>query len=439
MNIVQILKEILTFILSISFFLILGLWMFLIYIDTRARLSVPKISNYFKKENSNYYHLNKLMLNTDNFRNSPFLSIIIPARNEHENIEKCIRSLLDQNYPDFEIIVLDDNSTDDTLERVRKINQELLSSTSSDMIIKTNRILKIVSLKGKPDNWTGKTWASEQGFIHSQGDILLFTDADTKYISKDTLALTVDYLLKENLDVLTGKSYIELIDPLSKIVMPLWTVFDIIFGRNPSKMNDPESREAYLLGAFIMIRKEVLRKMDGFTSVKNAIQEDKALGEISKERKYKVRIIEIDELVKSLWSRGPSSLWHGIERTLAPKIKKNRIEVIKNSMVIFVMSLLPFLMLPYSLWLAIEADLPYNNLTYNSNSFLLLVLNTLICIVIIVSVALKDKKLYRLNPIYSVFVPIASIFILIAYLNSIMKFERKKSMSIQWRARKAIM
>jgi glycosyltransferase involved in cell wall biosynthesis len=65
-------------------------------------------------------------------------------------------------------------------------------------------MLKIISLKYKPQGWKGKTWAMQQGYLQSKGDILLFTDADTTYISIDALVLTVSYMRKERLDALTG-------------------------------------------------------------------------------------------------------------------------------------------------------------------------------------------------------------------------------------------
>jgi chlorobactene glucosyltransferase len=129
----------------------------------------------------------------------PFVSVVVPARNEQGNIEKCILSLLAQNYPNFEVIVIDDNSTDDTLKIMKEIEKKVLPK---------NR-LKIISLIHKPDNWTGKTWASQQGYLQSSGSILLFTDADTNYNSKDTILLTISYMQKQKLDVLTGIAYTE--------------------------------------------------------------------------------------------------------------------------------------------------------------------------------------------------------------------------------------
>jgi chlorobactene glucosyltransferase len=110
----------------------------------------------------------------------PFVSIVVPARNERDNIKKCLLSLLAQDYPNFEVIVVDDNSTDKTL----KIVQDIKSKGRGPREDKSLPIdkLKIISLTEKPDKWTGKTWASEQGYLQSAGTILLFTDAETHTI-----------------------------------------------------------------------------------------------------------------------------------------------------------------------------------------------------------------------------------------------------------------
>lgn len=97
---------------------------------------------------------------------------LVPARDEEKNIERCLSSILDQDYPSFEIIVIDDNSTANTLQIMKKIKE------NNTNCLKANE-LKIISLDDKPSGWTGKAWASHQGYLHAQGKILLFTDADT--------------------------------------------------------------------------------------------------------------------------------------------------------------------------------------------------------------------------------------------------------------------
>ncbi len=134
-------------------------------------------------------------------KNLPFASIIVPARNEEEHIERCLLSLLSQEYPYFEIIAIDDSSTDGTLKIMHDIKDKTNKKKKTGL--PTDK-LKIISLKDKPENWTGKTGAPQQGYLQSKGDVLLFTDADTDYARKDVILQTGIYMQKHGLDVLTG-------------------------------------------------------------------------------------------------------------------------------------------------------------------------------------------------------------------------------------------
>jgi hypothetical protein len=126
----------------------------------------------------------------------PFVSVIVPARNEEDYIERCLLSLLCQDYPNFEVIAVDDNSSDNTFTIMQDIkNKKNLKAIGFPVEEK----LKVLSLKCKPDTWTGKTWASENGYLQSRGTILLFADADTNYVSKHLIRKAVSYMQKENL------------------------------------------------------------------------------------------------------------------------------------------------------------------------------------------------------------------------------------------------
>ena len=452
--------------LSVLFSAVLGSWIYLNIISLKSHFAVPAfrtaVSNSLTRKRRRHYLTNRLLntsitsnatLTIEHFSNElPFLSIIVPARNEEQNIENCIRSLLTQNYPNFEVIAVDDNSTDKTLEILMNIKEKishsepsaeqslpssaslLTSSTSST----SNTRLHVISLKDKPQGWKGKTWAMQQGYLQSKGDILLFTDADTTYISSDAILSSLTYMQRERLDALTSISFSELRDFISKTVMPLWDIFSVIFGRDPSKMNDPRSKVAYLLGAFIMIKKEVLEDIGTFDSVRDAIQEDKVLGEHLKYGGFKVRIIKAYDLISALWSRDAYTLWYGIERTLAPIIKDNALKVLWNLSILFFMALLPFLSLPYTIWLnAISREqlILFGGASL-SYSLFLFCLNSSCCIVTVVAVAAKDIARYKITPLYSAFAALSSFFLIIAYLNALLKFGLNHQKSIPWRGRK---
>ena len=134
----------------------------------------------------------KSMLRT--FNESPFLdkfekkecskpkvSIILPARNEEKFIEKCLNSLLNQDYDNYEIIAINDSSKDSTGNIIKKYSKKFPKVISVDA-------------KPKPDGWIGKNWACIEGYKKASGDLLLFTDADTTHTSS-VISLAVSHLL----------------------------------------------------------------------------------------------------------------------------------------------------------------------------------------------------------------------------------------------------
>jgi chlorobactene glucosyltransferase len=419
-------SQLVSMLLLITLFsVIIFSWMFLFIISIRSYLQTPLIIR--KKHYLTHHHSGHL----------PFVSVIVPARNEQDNIERCLRSLLAQNYPNFEVIVVNDSSTDNTVEIVRNMKSRETRQREEDRSPHMNR-LKIITVTEKPEKWTGKTWASEQGYSHSTGDILLFTDADTYYMHKDTIYETVSYMLKENLDVLTGVGFIELRDFWSKITMPLWNHFSIVLGANTGAMNNPKSKVAYLVGGFFLIHKKVLEAIGTFRSVKNAIHEDAGLGLLIKNTGYSIKIARIDNGVSALWSRDLQTLWHGIKRTFVPM---NKWQIFASLITLFFMALLPFLLLPYNLLLVIDtssgqlswiSDIskqgPHQQLTLLS-----FYLNLTSCIIIIISTAVKDIKKYRMTPTYSLLTFLGAGFIIISYIASIISLFTKQSIS--WRGR----
>ena len=373
----------------------------------------------------------------------PFVSIILPARNEQENIKKCLHSLLAQDYCNFEIIVVDDNSSDNTLSILFEVQKEYNKKQKNKRLPKfgqTKRnypILKIISLKDKPDDWTGKTWASEQGYLKSTGNILLFTDADTIY-KKNVISYVISYMVSKRLDVITGDPFVELRDFWSKISMPLWRLMSFTLGKDVKDVNNPKSKVALLMGCFVMIKREVFESIGTFKSVKNAIQEDQALGVRIKESGYKLRMIPMDNLIRALWSRDLSTLWQGIGRTLAPMILKEKEKVFINFVSIIFLTTLPHMLLLYTIYL----NFIYSNIFDVQNSIhifdnyyhILLIFNLIACLMSLIGIYIKTVKTYKINPLYTLLSPIGSIFLIIAYLSTIIPL-LLYSKSIEWKGR----
>ena len=423
--------KIVSFLFLSTVFAIINLsWMFLFVTSIRSYLHTPLVT---VKETHAIYHVS---------RHLPFVSIIVPARNEEDNIERCILSLLAQDYPSFEVIVVDDNSTDNTLRIVKDVKSRV-KGLSEDSSLSIHR-LKIITITEKPAKWTGKTWASEQGYLQSAGNVLLFTDADTYYMSKDTISQTVSYMQKENLDVLTGLPFIELRDFWSKVTMPLWNHFSILLGANTGAMNNPKSKVAYLMGSFFLIRRKVIEEVGTFRSVRNAIQEDRELGIRIKKAGYNMKIVRIDNAVSALWSRDLLTLWHGIGRTFAPMAK---LQIFTSLITVFFMAMLPFLLLPSALLLGAYTGTSDLNLLFwmvdVSSTFqqqeleqltvLFFYLNVISCLMIVIVVAVKDIKKYRITPVYSLLSFLGAGFIVISYIANVISLLSEQSIS--WRGR----
>ena len=151
--------------------------------------------------------------------------------------------------------MVDDNSTDETLGIAKTIK---------------DRRLKLITLKRTPPGWTGKSWASQVGYLASKGKILLFTDADTFYYNKFAVLETISLMQKERVDVVTGLPLIELRDFYSKLVMPLFNLFSILCAPSYSDLRDSQSNVGYLVGSFFIINRNVMDKIGGFRCVQSS-------------------------------------------------------------------------------------------------------------------------------------------------------------------------
>lgn len=439
---------------------ILALWAYLLIKALYSHLNTPVIRNSSR-------------IIQDNLKsNQPLVSVIIPARNEEGNIERCLLSVLMQNYSNFEVVAVDDNSEDRTLEIMKYIKSKQEFSEK----------LKIIPLPTKPENWMGKTWASQVGYMNSAGDILLFTDADSLFESTHTIELTVRQMLLDKLDTFTGVAYLPLIDFWSKVVMPVWNLFSVIFDRGIAEANDPESNVAFVMGSFFMIRRVVFEEIGTFQAVSSEIQEDRAFGSLLKRNHYGMKMFKIDSLVSALWSRDLYTLWHGIHRTLIPALVEHKSAVISQQLILFAMIIVPFLLLPYntaalvlpnssgydeppstvsamdsgsqihsselSSVLQQQQQIQNSVLTYDisltpSNreqspqlQSTIFWFNMSLCLLIIAATGIKGIMKHRLVPLYSILCFLGGFFLIAAYTYSIFPLlTRINIKSIQWRGR----
>ena len=349
----------------------------------------------------------------DRFENksttTPKVSVILPARNEEGFIGRCLESLRTQDYNDFEIIAIDDSSEDKTGE----IIEELAKKDSKIIHVTANE---------KPQNWMGKNWACMEGFKKATGDIMLFTDADTKF-EKNVMSLAVSHLQSDDLDALTVIPRLRCIDKITKITLPMLSTF--LHSRYSAlNVNNPKKKVGYFFGSFFVIKRRVYEEIGTHEKVKQEIIEDGALGKITKESGYALKMVRGEHLIEALYSRSSKEMWNGLNRLMVPLYHQNSASAVGVFFAVLFILFMPIPLLAYSV-IAFEPSL----------SFSTLLISAIISTITIFSASIMETRMgLNLSIVNSIFAPIGSIIVVLGFLSGIL--HANKSTAVSWRGRK---
>ncbi len=246
------------------------------------------------------YHMDIVVTPADAPESTPLISICVPARNEERNIRRCVEALLAQTYPNFEVIVLDDRSTDSTpqiLEELRKADYQSAPR------------LKVIHGSDLPPGWAGKPHALYQAAKSARGEWLCFVDADT-FAAPDAIASCYVKALETNADLFTIMTFQELGSFWEKVLMPL-VMTALSVGFSPRKVNDPNRRDAVANGQFIFIKRSVYDAIGGHEKVKDQIVEDKAISEQVKWNGYRLVLADGYALARTRMYTSLPQMWEG--------------------------------------------------------------------------------------------------------------------------------
>ena len=267
----------------------------------------------------------------------PKVSICIPARNEASVIERCVTSALKQNYPNFEVLVLDDQSTDGTGEILAKLS---------------GIINNLIHIKGKekPNDWLGKPWACHQLSEAASGEILIFIDADV-WLDEDAIPKAVSEL--SDVDAITVWPEQILDSFWEKQVIPLiyFALYTLLPARYVEK--EPKWLPAFLrnklapkfaaaCGQFIAFNKNAYSKINGHESVKDQIIEDVELAKNIKKSGLVLKMLQGVDLVYCKMYASNNELWNGLRKNFFVGFGKNIVFFLLMSILHLIVFVAPF-------------------------------------------------------------------------------------------------
>jgi hypothetical protein len=220
----------------------------------------------------------------------PLVSVIVPARNEAFNIERCVSSILSTSYPNLELIVVDDSSTDGTADLARKV-----ASGDPRPRIVTNPPL--------PDGWFGKQWACATGAKVARGQILQFTDADTVH-APDLVTRSVNAIERTRADLFSVAGRQELGGFWERIIQPqIFTILSMRYGGTESVNSSTRVSDKIANGQCIFVRRSAYDAVGGHASVRTFVAEDLMLAQrFFAAQKHVVIMLGVDQLSTRMYA-----------------------------------------------------------------------------------------------------------------------------------------
>jgi chlorobactene glucosyltransferase len=375
---------------------IFGVWMYFLMYMTKSFWQSPMLDSFDRTKVSRF----------------PKVSVILPARNERRYIAHCLDSLLGQDYSNFEIIAINDSSTDGTGEIMK-------AYAANDL-----RVMHI-DASPKPEGWTGKNWACYQGFLQARGELLMFTDADSEHLPS-TMSLAVGHLISENLEALTAVPRLICNDFWTKMTLPVLATF-LHTRFSPIRVNDPNSKTGYFFGSFFIITRNTYEAIGTHEGVKDELVEDGALGSKVKASKFRMKMVRGEFHIDAVWARDLPTLWQGLRRFMIPVYYQDKVDAYMMAMAVFFILFAPFASLPYLILASFAGNISFQILFGLQISAIAL---------IIVTTAVQCRLAIFESPLYAFTAPLSGALISLSFMSAIA--DAKKKGAVSWRDRKYV-
>ncbi|WP_170126213.1 glycosyltransferase [Paraliobacillus ryukyuensis] len=325
------------------------------------------------------------------------LSVLIPARDEEANIEACLSSVIQQTQQPYEIIVLNDHSTDNTKKLIRGLANK-------------HQSIRLVEGKSLPKGWTGKSYACQQLADHASGDWFLFVDADARLEPKAIEQMN-PILAKQGAGIVSGFPRQIVGSWLEKLVVPM--MMFVILCHLPIYFvkNSKRAMFAAAHGAFITVHQTSYHVIGGHAAIRDSLLDDMSLMKRMKQYGFPATLAKIDRYVYMRMYHTWKDVWFGFQKNIYTGVNRQAIALL--------------LVIAYYLMLYI---VPIVLLFTGANPIL---------VVISYAIAVLTKAIVDYSNgvtlVYSFFLPISVLFVILISFDSFLKSFKKQG--YQWKGR----
>ena len=261
----------------------------------------------------------------------PRVSIIVTAKNEERKAEEALRSLMRLDYPDYEIVYVNDRSDDRTGEIVERLRA-------------TDGRIRTIHIQELPPGWFGKNHASYEAAKAATGEVLLFTDGDVIF-SPQAVEYAVRHLLRDGLDHLTLSTRIAVSGPVLRSCIVVFATTVNLF-LPPWKVRDPRSSVYFGVGPFNMFLARSYHAIGGHRSVALRPDEDAQIAKLIKRRGMRSEVVRGEALVDFEWYSTFHGLVRGMEKNLFAAMDYSVVKAGSYTVLMLWLTIVPFILAP---------------------------------------------------------------------------------------------
>jgi glycosyltransferase involved in cell wall biosynthesis len=292
-----------------------------------AAIGMPSVANITKPE----WNRNPVAAS-----GNPLVSIIVPARNEEADIEQSLTRLLALDYDNYEVIAVNDRSTDST--------GEIMESVAARPDVHGR--LRVIHHRELPSGWLGKTHAMWTATNEAKGDWLLFTDADVQF-KPDSLRRALAYAEAERADHVVVFPQM-IMKRAGEFMMIAFFQTMFVFGHRPWKVADPKSKDHMGVGAFNLIRRSTYEAVGTYEALRMEVLDDMKLGKVVKNAGFAQRNVFGEDLISIRWARGARGVVENLTKNFFAVLSFQWWRTLIAAFGLAFLNLMPFL----GVWLA---------------------------------------------------------------------------------------